>query len=318
MIADAGGKPVALDLETCPVESERARLAALLEEREAVNAEAIAFRKAAKKAKTPQAEIDVFTATAAAKLKALDSQIDHAESAGFDPHRSEIRLVQLYGGKARVAVVDLAKAGPEALELLRNVDTVSHGSVFDLGHLAHRGVNLRKVHDSQQAARLVLGASKCSLAATVKHYLKVDLDKELQTSNWAAPELSEDQLRYAARDVIWLWRACPPLFKDLAPQAGAYRIQAAAAHAIGRLDVAGIAIDLDRHTEVLRALAERDGIACAGFSTACIEMGRPDLALKGPEKPERDCGLSQSGSDRGRACQMEARKNVMGIVDGSA
>ena len=128
MIADAGGKPVALDLETCPVESERARLAALLEEREAVNAEAIAFRKAAKKAKTPQAEIDAFTAEADAKLKALDSQIDHAESAGLDPHRSEIQLVQLYGGKARVAVVDLAKAGPEALELLRNVDTVIHGA----------------------------------------------------------------------------------------------------------------------------------------------------------------------------------------------
>ena len=61
MIADAGGKPVALDLETGPIQSERERLAALLEEREAVNAEAIAFRKAAKKAETPQAEIDAIT-----------------------------------------------------------------------------------------------------------------------------------------------------------------------------------------------------------------------------------------------------------------
>jgi hypothetical protein len=45
MIADTGGKPVALDLETHAVQSERERLAALLEERKAVNAEAIAFRK---------------------------------------------------------------------------------------------------------------------------------------------------------------------------------------------------------------------------------------------------------------------------------
>ena len=85
MIADAGGKPVALDLETCPLQSERERLAALLEEREAVNAEAIAFRKAAKKAVTPQAEIDAYTETANAKLKALDARSTMPRAAGLDP-----------------------------------------------------------------------------------------------------------------------------------------------------------------------------------------------------------------------------------------
>jgi hypothetical protein len=53
MIADAGGKPVALDLETAPVQAERDRLAALIAERKAVNAEAIAFRKDGKKAGAP-------------------------------------------------------------------------------------------------------------------------------------------------------------------------------------------------------------------------------------------------------------------------
>jgi hypothetical protein len=98
-----------------------------------------------------------------------------------------------------------------------------------LAHLSHRGVELGRVHDSQQAARLVLGASKCSLSQTVKHYCKVDLAKELQASDWAAPELTESQLVYAARDVLFLWKSCQPLFKDLAPQISAYRIQAGAA-----------------------------------------------------------------------------------------
>jgi hypothetical protein len=135
------------------------------------------------------------------------------------------------------------------------------------------------------AARLVLGASKCSLAAAVKHYLKVDLDKGLQASDWSAPSLTEDQLRYAARDVIWLWRLCPPLFKDLAPQASAYKVQVAAAPAIAKMTTIGIAIDLDAHADTLRTLAEQDAIACAGFSVACIEMGKPDLALKVPRSP---------------------------------
>ena len=119
MIADAAGKPIALDLETCPALPERERLAALTAERKAVNSEAIAFRAAAKKAGTPQAEIDAHTEEADAKLESLDREIDFCREAGLDPHRSEIRLVQVYGGKARAAVVDIAKAGPEALSRYR-------------------------------------------------------------------------------------------------------------------------------------------------------------------------------------------------------
>ena len=317
MIADAAGKPIALDIETAPLPSEKDRLAALTAEREAVNAEAIGDRKAAKKAKTPQAEIDAITEAADARLKSLDAQIDYAASAGLDPHRSEIRLAQVYGGGPRVAVVDIAKTGAEALKLLQGVTAVIHGAPFDLAHLGHRGVNLGRVHDTQQAARLTIGANKCSLAATVKHYLKVDLDKGLQASDWAAPSLSEDQVRYAARDVIWLWRLCPPLFKDLAPQAAAYRIQAAAAPAIARMNTAGIAIDLERHAETLRALAEQDAIACAGFSDACRADRPAGLGREGSAKSARDRRVSQSDPERSRAGEMEARKNVMGAVDGA-
>ena len=141
------------------------------------------------------------------------------------------------------------------------------------------------MHDSQQAAKLTIGANKSAFAPAVKYYCKVDLDKALQTSDWSAPDLTEDQIRYAARDAIWLWRLCPPLFKDLAPQISAYKIQAAAAPAIARINTVGIAIDLERHAETLSALAEQDAIACAGFSDACRAIGRPDLAAKVPRSP---------------------------------
>jgi DNA polymerase-1 len=285
MIADAGSKPIALDLETHPTQAERERLAALEAEREAVNAAAIAYRKAAKKAKTPQIEIDAITAAADAKLKILDRKIDYAAGAGLDPWRAEIRTVQAYGGGARAAVVDLSKAGAEALRLLQGVSAVIHNAPFDLAFLDHFGVALGRVHDSQQAARLTVGASKCSLAAAVKCYCKTNLDKDLQASDWAASSLTDGQIRYAARDVIWLWRLCPPLFRDLGPQASAYKIQIAAGPAIARLNNAGIAIDLDQHADTLRALAEKDAIEAAAYREACGEIGRPDLAVKIPKTP---------------------------------
>jgi DNA polymerase-1 len=285
-IADAGGKPVALDLETAPIASERERLAALTAERKAVNAEAIAFRKTTKKAGAPQAEIDAHTETADAKLESLDRRIAFAREAGLDPHRSEIRLVQVYGGGQRAAVVDIAKAGPEALGPLQNVSAVIHGSTFDLAFLSHRGVTLGKVHDTLQAAKLTLGKNKCSLAAAVKHYLKTDLAKDLQASDWSVTDLTEAQIAYATRDVVWLWRLCPPLFKDLGPQTSAYKIQIAAAPAIARMNNAGIAFDADQHADTLRALAEADETARSDYRDACLAIGRPELALTIPETPQ--------------------------------
>jgi hypothetical protein len=144
MIQDAAGKPIALDLETCPIQSERERLKTLVAERSAINAEAIAFRKTAKKAGTPQAEIDAVTEEANAKLKVLDARIKYCASAGLDPNRSEIRLVQVYGGKARAAVLDISKAGAGALGLLQSVSAVIHGAPFDLAFLGHAGVDLAR------------------------------------------------------------------------------------------------------------------------------------------------------------------------------
>ena len=194
MIADAAGKPVALDIRDDAYSGSRAgRLTALEEERAAVNAEAIAFRAKEKKAGTPQAEIDAHTERANAQLKALAARIKHAESAGLDPHRSEIppRPQALWRRGSAPRVVDIAKSGPEALGILQGVSAVIHNAPFDLAHLGHRGVNLGRVHDTLQAAKLTLGANKCSLASAVKHYLKTDLSKELQASDWSAANLSE-------------------------------------------------------------------------------------------------------------------------------
>jgi DNA polymerase-1 len=297
MIADAGGRPVALDIETTPVLPERQRLEALRLERAVVHAETLAAGralKAAQKAQKAQAkgnghdDVAVLEGALRALLrqeKHLSAQVEYAESAGLDPRRSHIRLAQLYGGGSRAAVIDIFRTGQSVLCALQGVDAVVHNLTFELACLGHVGVELgEKSHDTQQAAKLALGLHKSGLAAVVKHYLGEELDKDPQESDWSTPILSIDQRRYAARDVIWLWRLCPPLFRSIAPQVSAYKVQVAAAPAIARMNRAGVTLDLAKHAEALEAFADEDALACAAYRKACLELNppRPDLAAKVP------------------------------------
>src|ERR1700733_6278822 len=50
-----------------------------------------------------------------------------------------------------------------------------------------------------------------SLASLVARYFGVELDKSQRVTNWAASDLSTDQLQYAAQDVRYLW----PLYECL-------------------------------------------------------------------------------------------------------
>jgi DNA polymerase-1 len=291
MIADAGARPVALDIETTPILPERQRLEALRKQKAILHANMLGAGRALRAAHKAIAKgephddriaLEEAVHTLAREEKRLTAQVDYAASAGLDPHRSHIRLVQLYGGGARAAVVDAFKIGQNILTLLEGADAVIHNAAFELAHLGHIGVELGKVHDTQQAAKLALGVHKSKLAAAVKHYHGVELDKDEQAGDWAAPILTEAQRRYAARDVIWLWRLCQPLFRDIAPQISAYKVQIAAVPAIARMNRAGITLDLAEHAKVLEAFAEQDAIACGAYRQACRELGKPDLGAKVP------------------------------------
>jgi DNA polymerase-1 len=291
MIADAMPRPVALDIETTPILPERQRLAGLSELRVAVHAKALAAGKALRTAQRAMtkgmqhddvAALDARLEALKREEKHLAAQVEYAETAGLDPHRSHIRTVQLYGGKTRCVVIDVFKTGQSVLSLLAGVAAVIHNAAFELAHLGHVGVELGKVDDTLQAAKLAHGLRKSALVTVVKHYHGIDLDKDTRKSDWAVPVLSEEQRRYAARDVIWLMRSCPLLFRDIAPQVSAYRTQLAAVPAIARMNRAGVTLDLARHAEVLQVFTDQEAVACEAYRQACCEMGHAELAEKIP------------------------------------
>ena len=84
------------------------------------------------------------------------------DKVALDPHRSEPRLVQLYGGGARVAVLDMRSVSWSVLAPLWERPLVAHNAAFELAFLAKRGIHPR-MQCTMQAAGLLLGVEQRGL-----------------------------------------------------------------------------------------------------------------------------------------------------------
>jgi len=210
-------------------------------------------------------------------LKGLPSRVQPAlkSDAGLDPHRSRIRLIQLYGGGDVCAVIDtdlvpLAVIAP----VLSRHTVLAHNVAFELQHLGHEGIALPHIECTMQAAGLLLGVRHRGLDDTTEAYLGVTLPKQLQLSDWGAPELHPGQLAYAALDAIaafWLW---PKLHAELVNKSRllAYRLQRDVTPVTVRMSARGVLLDRDRHAQQTVKWAEALADARNAFVT---ETGHP-------------------------------------------
>src|SRR5258705_78481 len=98
VIADADGGPIALDIESAAATEEAERLKSIHRKLALSQADLTLLKK--------QGE-DGPIQSKKAEIAVLKAQAAFAETAALDPHRASIRLVQLYGGGKRVAVIDL-------------------------------------------------------------------------------------------------------------------------------------------------------------------------------------------------------------------
>lgn len=142
------------------------------------------------------------------------------ETAPFDPHTSEIRLMQLKGDTGPSIVIDLLAITPEGKEALSGflggldstVTWIGQNIRFDAKMIASNlGVWLdksgAKVFDVMQASMLIangvgLGRERGHrLVDLARDFLNVDLDKTEQASDWSIAKLTDEQIEYAALDV---------------------------------------------------------------------------------------------------------------------
>jgi DNA polymerase-1 len=191
-------------------------------------------------------------------------------TAGLDPDRSTIRLVQLYGGGNVCLVLDTKLAPLTTLvPVLSRRRMVIHNAAFELRLLHRAGIDVPRFECSMQAAGLMLGVHRRSLEDVAQHHLGIALPKELQLSDWGAEQLSPGQLAYAALDAIIAWQLWPWLIKDVikAERGTAYVVQREVIPPVMRMQARGAGMSLDAHRQQVQHWRTEHTTASSEFLT---------------------------------------------------
>ena len=133
------------------------------------------------------------------------------ETMGLDPNRDRLCLVQLSCGDGVCHIVQFAQDSYEAPNLSKLITDptrtkIFHFARFDIAMMKrHMGVMCQPVFCTKVASRLTRTyTDRHGLKDICKELLGVDVNKQQQSSDWGASELSQDQLHYAATDVLYL------------------------------------------------------------------------------------------------------------------
>jgi ribonuclease D len=131
------------------------------------------------------------------------------ETQGLNLNRDRLCLAQLSAGDGICHLVQFEKDGydaPNMKALMTNpaVTKIFHYARFDVVILKrYLGVSINPVFCTKIASKLVRTyTDKHGLKNVTKELVGIDLSKEQQSSDWAASNLSQDQLNYAAADVL--------------------------------------------------------------------------------------------------------------------
>lgn len=139
------------------------------------------------------------------KLLAID-----CEMMGLNPIRDRLCLVQICDEKEKIALVKIEPGykAPNLKKLFenQNIKKIFHYARTDLQFLYHwLDIDLKNVFCTKSASKLVRTyTDKHSLKDLLKETINIDIDKNSQLTDWGAPELTKDQIKYAANDVIFL------------------------------------------------------------------------------------------------------------------
>ena len=132
------------------------------------------------------------------------------ETMGLDPYRDRLCLVQLSEGDGSAVLVQFRgnydAPGLKRLLADESILKLFHFGRFDLAVLKHfLGIMPRPVYCTKVASRLARTfTDRHGLKDLVKELLGIELSKQQQSSDWGTADLTQEQLSYAASDVLHL------------------------------------------------------------------------------------------------------------------
>lgn len=144
------------------------------------------------------------------KLQGRSLAID-TETMGLDIKRDRLCLIQIKDESDNIYLVQFQKGqytAPNLCAYLKDPswNKIFHFARFDLLAIYNSlGVLCSNIFCTKIASKLSRTyTEKHSLSVLCKDLLNVDLSKKQQLSNWGATELSQEQINYAAEDVLYL------------------------------------------------------------------------------------------------------------------
>jgi ribonuclease D len=148
-----------------------------------------------------------------------------SETMGLDPHRDRLCLIQLSSGDGTAHLVqfDGGFHAPILARLLTDPSVVKlfHYGRFDIAMFdKYLGVETAPVYCTKIASKLTRTyTDRHGLRDLCRELLGVEISKQQQSSDWGASELTEEQLAYAASDVLHLHKL-KAIFDDLLAREG--------------------------------------------------------------------------------------------------
>lgn len=133
------------------------------------------------------------------------------ETMGLNPARDRLCVLQISEGDGNSHLVQFGPdefTAPNLLSLLTDpgITKIFHFARFDIAAIRqHLNVLCAPVYCTKIASRLARTyTDRHGLKDLCRELLKVDLNKQQQSSDWGAETLSKEQLQYAAADVLYL------------------------------------------------------------------------------------------------------------------
>ena len=143
------------------------------------------------------------------------------EFMGLNVERDRLCLVQISSGNNDAHIIQLNKDkynAPNLKKLLVNekINKIFHYARADLLFIKkYLDIDVININDTKLASKLARTFSdKHGLKDLIKEFIGIDVSKQLQTSDFGG-ELTEKQLQYCARDVIYLHKIFKELYKIL-------------------------------------------------------------------------------------------------------
>ena len=242
------------------------------------------------------------------------------ETTGLKPVEGGLRLIQFAALDRLPVVIDcweLDDAGWDRLQTFFAQERcwLFHNAVFDLSWLQEHGLDPKgTIYCTMLASRILTNGQpnvKHGLAPVVKRYLKEDLAKELQASDWSSPGLSHEQLEYAARDVQVLIRLDGPISQRMAEANlyPAWRLECNALRAMAQLHRTGLPFDRSK-LEALQADLAQDRDRLGAEFVEALDAALPD-DCKLPRNPDGSINTkAKATGDARKGTKQEAGFNV--------